>query len=233
MNCAICSGSNIQCSKCEILSLRKTINGLQSQLDKYTNILSDNLSLKYWQVVDIDKCFKRSKKPIPYNYKDKLSTAKFLTITFDPAKFGIQPLEDERKNYILLQLQRMIVHEMILELYGSFEYHKSGIVHAHCIIITNDESAVKQYIQPKFTDNRYNRKAIDLGPAKYPQAEEYINKESVDYFLHIPNRSERSESKQARPGMLKSLGCLSIHGPFHDRHEGKDGTPVNDLDFGL
>lgn len=60
----------------------------------YTNTLSEELDLKYWQIIDIKNTFERSNKQLQFEYKHRLSTSKFITLTFDPAKFGIQALHN-------------------------------------------------------------------------------------------------------------------------------------------
>lgn len=182
----VCFGSSILCPNCEITRLKKEIKKLRQELDMYTHIMSEELDLKYWQIADINKTFTRSKIPLKFEYKHNLSKCNFITITFDPAKFGIQPLHEERKNYILSKLFSMIKSCVIMELYGCFEYTKAGFIHAHLIASTNyRESEIKQILKVYFTDNMRNTKAVDVGPAKHPQAEEYINKESDDYFRYL------------------------------------------------
>lgn len=193
-NCVKCAGCSILCYSCENRFLRKEITKLQQQLEIYTNTLSEELDLKYWQLMDIKNTFERSNTSMRFDYKHRLSTCKFITLTFDPAKFGIQPLHDERKNYILSKLYRLIKSSIVIELYGSFEYTKAGIVHAHLIANTNFTiEELTAIIKPYFTDNPYNTKAVDIGPAKYPQAEEYINKESDDYFRYLDPKTKSKE----------------------------------------
>lgn len=188
--CAVCSSSNLQCWKCERISLKQEIISLKSELSKYNQDKLESLILtsKYKQLmtkVNLGE-FHQSDNNNTFEYKSRLSLSHFLTITFDPVKFGFQPNEYERKNYILSRLCRLVKDELIKEVYGSFERHKNGIIHAHCIIIAQqeDKKEIKQYLHDQFTDNPYNRIVIDMGPAKYPQAMDYINKES-DHYFHI------------------------------------------------
>jgi len=184
--CVVCASSNLQCWKCERISLKFKIASLQKELSQfytsdiekfYLSYHDKQLSQKYHTV--------RSPLPINYEYKEKLSTSYFITITFDPARFGMQPFDEERKDYIIHKMYNVMDYQLIKEVYGSFERHKNGIIHTHAIITAyfDDIKQINKVMKSYFTDNPYNKIAIDIGPAKYPQAKEYMEKESDDYYL--------------------------------------------------
>lgn len=113
---------------------------------------------------------------------------RFLTLTFDPLKFGIDTSEVDRKRYILYKLMRAIKHDIVSDFYGCFEYHESGIIHAHVLIKTEySDSFIEDYFQPEFTDNRRNKRAVKCLPAKttvinYIHKTDTPDKRSNDFF---------------------------------------------------
>lgn len=120
----------------------------------------------------------------------------FITITFDPKLFGTELNDELRRNYILYY-SRVLLD---CTFYGSFERHKSGIIHAHIISHISDNDKEKtQELRDRFTQYfaRYkvNKTAIQIGPMNIKKAEAYINKkESKDnidlpFFLYHPNNS--------------------------------------------
>lgn len=181
IHCIICSQTS-QCFKCQIAQLKQENADLRKELARFHSITNEKLQLKYWQQQEITNTFIQSKTKIPFEYKDKLSNAYFITITFDPNKFGVEQLDDERKQYILYSLYKCIKSEMITELYGSFEYHKNGLIHSHAIAITGYHKELYDKLQPLYTDNSHNKYAIQIGKAKHPQAQQYIEKESTHYY---------------------------------------------------
>lgn len=137
---------------------------------------------------------KRSVKPIPFKLPEDstLLHYRFITITFDPKKFGTSPLEELRKNYILDKLYKSVESDKLVEkFYGSFEYHKNGMLHAHAILVIHSVSdkVMARYFTDFFSDNPRNKVAIQLGPAK-KTALDYINKESEDYFYYSKSYKE-------------------------------------------
>lgn len=113
--------------------------------------------------------------------KSSLSYLKFITITFDPDKFGSVNEDIREKEYILSVLYRLKSYYTFI--YGCFEYHKSGTVHSHLIMHTSVAN-MKQMLRPYFTNNPKNKIVIDVGPAKMPQSITYINKESKDFYYY-------------------------------------------------
>lgn len=222
--CAVCNSSNIQCWKCERISLKFKIAQLQNELSKFYSADVEKLAVEnYEKQISENYLIVTSDIPIQYDYKNELSTSHFVTITFDPARFGMQPFDSERKDYIIHKLLRLFDKKLIKKCYGSFERHKNGIIHSHLIINAQQEDIpkIKQLLKSYFTDNPYNKIVIDIGPAKYPQAKDYIEKESDDYYKIIP-----------RPEPKKKKKNYAI--PVIQVQEYSDDSDVdNPLDYGL
>jgi len=183
--CIICHGSSI-CDKCKVRELSSALKLANDKINFLTRDYHEALQITHIQRLNIDAAFIRSKDPIdilPRLRDMSLSLMKFVTITFDPDKFGSVNESDREKEYILSVLYNLQIHYHFI--YGCFEYHKSGTIHAHLIINTTCCN-LKQILRPKFTNNPKNHKAIDIGPAKLPQSITYINKESSDYFMYDP-----------------------------------------------
>lgn len=201
--CAICAGTSTLCYKCQIDKLTQEVHELREELTRLYAIKSEELKLKYHQLQDIETNIKQRNTPFNFEYESKLSNSYFCTITFDPNRFGVESQEEDRKNYILYHLLNLMNNELFTECYGSFEYHKNGIIHAHTIIITGYPNELKRSLKPLFTNNPNNRVAIQLDKAKYPQAKQYIDKESNHYFymsriIHnniIASKAERCQRR--------------------------------------
>lgn len=160
------------------------VQELESRLDQF----NDHISSEVLMIPTQNTIYKikRSNKQIEYPIdKDQLPSYQFITLTFDPSKFGLQPMEQQRKDYILYHIMNLYKKQLIHNFYGSFEYHKSGLVHAHLIAQLYDKNTVYNYLQSKFTNNNKNKIAIRMDPAKIPNAIDYINKESTDYFIRL------------------------------------------------
>lgn len=93
--------------------------------------------------------------PIDYNYR-------FMTLTFDPAKFSYNELTQPNKlhNYILnalYDIRHLFSNNIILVR----EYHKSGVPHYHLNYTTHDENTLihlklrMQYYLAKSLRNRH------------------------------------------------------------------------------
>lgn len=218
--CAVCNSSNIQCWKCERISLKFKIAQLQNELAKFYSADIEKLSVEYYErQISQDYLTVQSPIPIKYDYHNDLSTSHFVTITFDPARFGLQPFESERKDYIIHKLYRLFDKNLVKKCYGSFERHKNGIIHSHLIINAQQEDIkkIKQLLKSYFTDNPYNKIVVDIGPAKYPQAMEYIEKESDDYYMIIPKDNTNRKYKHKK---LTQYGQQEV-------------SDENPLDYGL
>lgn len=155
----------------------------------------------------------------------------FYTITFDPERFGPIIPDNKAKDYILYILSMVIEKFANTRIYGSFEYHKNGNIHAHCIIVTYQQKEITQYLKSKFTNNPKNKHCIDCGPARVPQAKEYIEKESDHYFTSEdyivikkkPKTSEwqKMESEYKKPQILRKPEYL-----IHEYPSGASSTRV-------
>lgn len=201
MQCPICFNSSVKCSKCEIASLKSEISALRRELAKYYTIDVTKFTPNFYdKFIQMNYHIIRQSQPIEYNYESELSNSFFMTLTFDPARFGLQPYETERKNYIINQLCKLMKDGLIKKCYGCFEFHQNGIIHSHLIanIAPDDIPLVKRKLREAFTDNHYNKIVVDIGKAKYPQAKQYIEKESDSFFL-IKNFNNVETSKARNP----------------------------------
>lgn len=223
IHCLICHDTS-QCFKCQIQELKEENSSLRKELARFHAIENDALKLQYWQQQEITNLFTQSKIKIPFEYKSKLSNAYFITITFDPNKFGVVQLEDERKQYILYSLYKCIKSKLLTELYGCFEYHKNGLIHTHAILITGYPTEIKHKLHPLYTDNTKNTVVIQIDKAKHPQAQQYIEKESTHYYYYshfsrseeVPKvnetvnlAAEREECPKAPLPRISDYTCLS------------------------
>lgn len=203
--CVVCTGSNNPCWKCERKQLIKRIHSLEKELSHYYTADEEKLALT-WYDKQLSTKFKTKYYTVPqqFDFSDKLSTSHFLTITFDPARFGIQFHEAERMQYIVSKFHNVMDKQLIKSVYGSFEYHNNGIIHTHAIIIAQQEDIpkIKQLLKSYFTDNPHNKIVIDLGPAKWPQGLNYINKISTKYYTITPITSS---SSSFLPSKLKKV----------------------------
>lgn len=182
--CVTCivSCSKVMCLKCENKQLKSVNEQLQQQLNFILSLSSDKLKLNIYQKQEISKYMIRQSEAIQFtNPIEELPKWHFVTVTFDPAKFGLSNNEDEEKNYILHEIIKLFRKGMIKSVYGCFEYTKALKIHAHfvCYVYDND---YKPQLKKAFTDNPKNNRAIDTVPAKFPNVITYINKESTDYF---------------------------------------------------
>lgn len=179
-SCVVCSGSS-PCYACQIKQLKDTVKQYKEVLDFIMSISSEQLKLKHYQKIDL-MLFNRSNSPMPFEIPTSdLSSWKFLTITFDPQKFGVSNEPEDERNYILHHLLRVYRLDYCSHLYGCFEMHKTGRTHAHIIVRVLDNDIYSE-LKKSFTDNPKNKNAIDLGLARFPQSIKYIEKESKDYF---------------------------------------------------
>jgi len=181
-SCVICSGSS-PCNKCIIKTQQRLINGLLEKIAYLENQKNDKLQLKEYDYQNNYSKVIRTNTPQQYEYSKQLSNTRFYTITFDPAKFGTLKLDTEDcYNYIIHHILEAQKIYCIFSFYGCIEMHKNGNPHAHVLIHSNYQNDIKNFLKSKFTDNMHNKFCIDSGPAKYPQAKEYIEKESKIYF---------------------------------------------------
>lgn len=205
----MCATSSVLCLKCENKQLRQYIVELQKKLMMYEEAERTDHSVDVADRLEIFQYIKQSDKPpiltdylpTPYekwkftrfpnqkteqHYNIYLQQFRFITMTFDPSKWGLQQKESIRKDNILYQLSQELKNRTIINLFGCFEYHKNGILHAHAIFTVNtttaNESELYKRLKSVLTDNTRNKIAFQQGPAKFPQSVEYITKESNEYF---------------------------------------------------
>ena len=177
---------NILCDKCRICSLRTALIAANDTIRFLSRDHHEALSLTHSQKMDVYYKIRRSDIPINIDTilaDYSLSYLKFITITFDPEKFGSNNDSDHEKDYILSVLIRL--SRSYFFFYGCFEFHKSGTVHAHLLMASSEnDSFWNKTLKSYFTDKPRNRNAVTCYPAKMPQSVRYINKESDDYFFY-------------------------------------------------
>lgn len=177
--CVICTNSS-PCFKCQISKLIKQNFFLKQRLQSYEREVIPILKLD----CDYRKYFTISDKFIAVKVLEHmLSFYKFLTITFDPTKFGHYNNIEAEKNYILYTLRMLTKKNVITQLSGCFEFQKNGTTHAHVLIRTSSENKkIEELLRPYYTDNKRNVRAIQCVPARFPTCIQYMKKESDDYF---------------------------------------------------
>lgn len=178
------------------------IQELENQLHFIYSVGHEDLELSYDKIQKIDKYIDQRKcyKTLPEFNWLPIPHFKFITITFDPQRFGINNDPDKEKNYILWHLTRIQKQQWCTTYSGCFEKQKNGTIHAHLIMGTNYEIEVYKYLKKQFTNNPNNRVAIRIDPAK-TKAMEYIRKESDHYFQskRIVNFDKTELSKPFEP----------------------------------
>lgn len=179
-HCVVCKHSS-QCYKCQIKDLKSTIEKLTYELSYLRKGSNSLLVLKD----DYSKHFETDNKFLPINYYGEMSDYQFLTITFDPQKFGLFNQPKDEQNYIFKYLTKSINKGFIKQLTGCFEYQKNGTTHAHIIIHTNYKpKEIEDHFRPSFTDDLKNRYAIKCYPLQKEKCEAYLQKESTEYYRY-------------------------------------------------
>lgn len=186
-DCVICSGSS-PCFQCQIDKLT-TIVELQKQELKYLRKESNkHLLLEK----DYSKYFETDNRYLPLNLYGKHTDYHFLTLTFDPAKFGLFNNPCDEKNFIFATLYK--ARKWIRHLTGCFEYQKNGTTHAHLLLSLlqtpnspSSDKDIEDWFRKFYTDNPKNKYAIKCYPAKFPTVEDYIKKESTEYYRYDPS----------------------------------------------
>lgn len=176
--CAICYQLS-PCSKCQISRLQQQNDYLHTRLKFYERNVPP-----IFNVSDFSNKFQISDQYIKISLlANDLPSYRFLTITFDPTKFGhFNPIHAEQK-YILYALYKSYKSNKIKQMSGCFEFQKNGTTHAHVLIRTSEtDKDIQDYLRPLFTDSKRNQRAVLCVPARFPQVIEYIKKESDSYF---------------------------------------------------
>lgn len=120
------------------------------------------------------------------------NNAVFITITFDPQKFGVENDSSEERLYILHKLELAMEKCYIFQYYGCFEYQNNGTIHAHLVAdITNrSHHDIRKFLKPYFTNQPRNVHAVDVQYVKsMSKTIDYINKLLVgkQWFLRRKN----------------------------------------------
>jgi len=181
--CAICYGMS-PCFKCQLRHLKEENEQLKNKLHFFTRETNKLLKLKR----DYTNEFLLGHEylPIVFSYSD-LRHYRFLTITFDPKKFGQYNDNSLERNYIFKTIRKAIDDQLIEQVTGCFEYQKNGTTHAHMIISTQRaDDVIEDFFRPYYTDDKRNKYAIKCLPAKFPNVENYIKKESNEFYRYDP-----------------------------------------------
>lgn len=129
-----------------------------------------------------DEYFTETCEPIEVSIAKKCSM--FYTITFSPKRF-YEHTDDQYKAYILYHIGKMYVDDIIWYAYGCFEYHKSGVIHAHVVISSYNHDIVKKILNKSFNHDARNRKCID---ASFVQSED----KTLNYLHKTTTPEQRS-----------------------------------------
>lgn len=168
---------NLTALKQKYIDLEKKYNLMKEALDYVMNQSNEALTLKPQQIVTIRSRFDRINHPLNVEYKETLPYWRFITLTFDPNKFGLNNDAADEKNYILYSL--LEISNYVDHIYGCFEYQKNGAVHSHVLVRLNENGPIEKILKKQFTDNPRNRNAVQVDKAKYPNALNYINKVGI------------------------------------------------------
>lgn len=191
ISCVVCKGSS-QCSRCEIKQLKNIIEKQNYELSYLRKGSNPQLVLKD----DYSKYFEIDNKFLPIKYYGEMTDYGFLTITFDPKRFGLFNSPAAEKNYIFKQLINSINNNNILQLTGCFEYQKNGTTHAHLIIKTHYNSKqIEDLFTPHFTDDPKNKYAIKCYPLQKEKCEAYLQKESTEYYRYDKHLNDLDEAE--------------------------------------
>lgn len=136
-SCCICLGCS-PCYACQIKTMKKVIAYYKGFYDFINSINNENLHLKPYQKADIMASFNISNSPIQlesWNFDSKLW--RFITLTFDPQKFGCSNDPESERNYMLNIILAAARRSYVSAVYGSFELHKNGTVHTHLIAMVH------------------------------------------------------------------------------------------------
>jgi len=187
---AMCLNTNCcfdtRCSR--IIEQDKIIIKLHEQINKLTKLSECN---SYKDILTTTQCYLLSKRiyeiyfltDTPFIFDISPEMTKFYTITFSPQRF-YQHTDQQYMDYIMFHLSEMYVNDKLIWFaYGCFENHKSGVIHAHVAISSNNHDLVNKYLNQKFNHDARNRRCIDSSYIKsVEKVINYINKESTNYF---------------------------------------------------
>lgn len=195
-HCGICCSSNIPCSKCEIHHLKTENHKLNLQLQFYKKSPCE----LFLNLPDVDKHFKLSSFFLPFNDSSFYDSNKFkfVTLTFDPSKFGLYNPDYLEKQYILNILYNLKQSKFLYSsLIGCFEYQKNGAIHAHIILKTSfTTTELDDLLRPYFTDIPLKKRQYAVKSEiirNFDNVEKYLQKESDSFFRDDSFKSSKSD----------------------------------------
>jgi len=206
--------------------MTKKYNDLKEKFDFIMDICPETFDIPIEYRTKIRFFFERSSEPIWFDYLPWLSQAYFITLTFDPARFGVSNHTDAQKDYLLTVICQLFEKELALSVYGCFEFCKTGAVHTHMILQTNQINDVKKFCKSKLTFNAYNKHAVDVGNAKHPQAQQYIEKESVDYYTYTVGSNYLQNTNNGLDDGLEDEIEICVKAPYKHKTTTVEG-PVS------
>uniref|UniRef100_UPI0040480A85 hypothetical protein n=1 Tax=Rheinheimera sp. TaxID=1869214 RepID=UPI0040480A85 len=133
VTCIICSTCS-PCTRCIIKQLQLDNHKLKLQLQYYKKDIPEILTINS----DYKKHFETSSFYLPFSESTYTNSHdfKFITITFDPSKFGLYNQDEPQKQYIYRSFHNALERFIINRITGCFEYQKNGSIHAHALIRT-------------------------------------------------------------------------------------------------
>lgn len=191
--CGLCGGFNPKlCYRCRITELETDNDNLRKQLKMGTTslllshkdqLIMTNVIIQRTNYVIIEEPIdSESESSSDYEswYSEWCSSrVYFITITFDPSKFGIDNDSEQERVYILHKLEKAINKIYIKRYYGCFEYQKNGTIHAHLVVDVGIASPhdIRKHLKPYFTNNMRNLHAVQVEfPKSLSKVFRYINK---------------------------------------------------------
>lgn len=200
------------------------INKLKAQLELYNGGPLNKLTVNSEQEKQIYKNIKMVSKWEPseeheiQQYKEDYGKHLFITLTFDPKRFGDCNEPEEEQLYLLHLINQAYEKELLLPtIYGCFEKHKNGSIHAHFIgtvrYANEHVMNLKKFFKARLTDNPYNRNAVDIGNYRFKKSIEYINKEQ-DYkkWFIIKTFSRPPINYNQLPNTIDDLDYIPTNG---------------------
>lgn len=160
------------------LELEKRVNELESKMSKKFDVVT---LLEQKAINEMFSIYTQNEIPKGFIIDSKYKTnwLMFMTITFDPAMFGTIIDNQKEQDYILYTIKDLKERLCITNVYGSFELHKNGRIHAHLMLYTygNDVPYVKGLFG-KYYSKRAQQIAVDCEVVRnIEKTKAYIDKE--------------------------------------------------------
>lgn len=210
--CVICCGFS-QCDKCKVKDLQKQLSEAKEAIAYLLGESNINLPInklffarRHINVYQSSSGYYKGSIP-----DGMLSNTYFITLTFDPDKFGANNPPEDEENYIRYILAKLCSKEKVFNIYGCFEQFQTGITHSHLIMHTNYIDEIRKELKLAFTNNPRNRVAIQIGPAHKTKSIEYINKMDDGHKVYDPK-------------------TFYVYGKEYEQDDIKNDNP---LDYGL